>query len=356
MLRKLSVMGALLLTMFSAIAQDSTAVPEKKSNFTISGSVDAYFRSDFNDNLSNNRTSFTNSTGKLALGMASVKVDYAIKKFSFTADLGVGKRAKEFAYNDKGVLAGVKQLYGSYAAADWIKFTVGTWATHVGYELVDPAGNRNYSMSYMFSYGPFLHTGAKTELTFGKSGFMLGLSNPTDYRKTPTSSKKAFLFQYTYTFSDNVKLYLNYVGGQRPTDAAKINQFDVVLTAKLNDKFNMAYNGTINSSKQQVNNVYGDASTWGGSAFYFNYDPLKKFGVTLRSEIFNDKNQLAALGTASSGASIYANTISGNIRLGSFTIVPELRLESARNKVFFDKDGTAKSSGASALLAAYYKF
>ena len=349
-------MGALLLTMLTTNAQDSTAVPEKKSNFTISGSVDAYFRVDFNDNLSNNRTSFTNSTGKLALGMASVKVDYAIKKLSFTADLGVGKRAKEFAYNDKGVLSAVKQLYGSYAAADWIKFTVGTWATHVGYELVDPAGNRNYSMSYMFSYGPFLHTGAKTELTFGKSGLMLGIANPTDYRRAPTSNKKALLFQYTYTFSDNVKLYLNYVGGQRPTDAAKINQYDVVITAKLNDKFNMAYNGTINSSKQQVNNVYADASTWGGSAFYFNYDPLKKFGVTLRSEIFNDKNQLAALGSAISGASILANTISGNIRLGAFTIVPELRYESAKNRVFFEKDGTAKSTEASVLLAAYYKF
>lgn len=356
MLRKLSVIGALMLCVIISNGQDSTLKVEKKSNFTFSGSVDGYFRADFEKNVANNRTSFTNSTGKLAFGMASVKVDYAVKSFSFTADLGVGKRAKEFAYNDKGILASVKQLYASYSPADWIKITGGTWATHVGYELVDPGGNRNYSMSYMFSWGPFLHTGAKTDLTFGKSTIMVGVSNPTDYRDVPSDNKKALLFQYGYAFSDNVKLYLNYVGGQRPTDSAKIRQYDVVLTAKFSDKFNLAYNGTLNSSKAQQKSIYADASTWGGSAFYFNYDPLKNFGVTLRSEIFNDKNKLAALGSAPFGSSIFANTISGNIKVGPVTLVPELRFESAQKAVFFNKDGDGKSSASSFLLAAYYKF
>jgi len=336
-------------------AQDTTSKAEKKSNFTFSGFVDAYLRADFKNNLSNNRTSFTNSTGNLALGMASVKVDYVVKKFSFTADLGVGKRAKEFAYNDKGLLASVKQLYASYAAADWIKLTAGTWATHVGYELVDPFGNRNYSMSYMFSYGPFLHTGVKSDLTFGKSGIMVGMSNPTDYRKAPSSSKPALLFQYSYAFSDNVKTYLNYVGGKRPSDSAKVNQFDIVFTAKLNDRFNVAYNGTVNSSKLQKKNSYAEAKSWGGSAVYLNYDPAAKFGLTLRSEIFNDKNQLSALGSAKSGSSIFANTISGNIKLGHFTIVPELRLESAKEAIFFGKNEMEMKNASSFLLAAYYK-
>ncbi len=336
-------------------AQDTTSKAEKKSNFTFSGFIDAYLRADFKNNLSNNRTSFTNSTGNLALGMASVKVDYVVKKFSFTADLGVGKRATEFSYNDKGVLAAVKQLYASYAAANWIKFTAGTWATHVGYELVDPFGNRNYSMSYMFSYGPFLHTGVKSDLTFGKSGIMVGMSNPTDYRKAPSGSQPALLFQYSYAFSDNVKTYLNYVGGKRPSDSAKVNQFDIVFTAKLNDKFNVAYNGTVNSSKLQKNNSYAEAKSWGGSAVYLNYDPTSKFGLTLRSEIFNDKNQLSALGSAKSGSSIFANTISGNIKLGHFTIVPELRLESAKEAIFFGKNDMEMKNASSFLLAAYYK-
>ncbi len=340
---------------FNAIAQTDSAT-SKKSNFSFSGFVDGYFRSDFAKDAGNNRTSFTNSTGKLALGMVSAKIDYSTKKFSFTADLGVGKRAKEFAYNDKGLMASVKQLYASYTATDWLKFTAGTWATHVGYELVDPVGNRNYSMSYMFSYGPFLHTGVKSDFTFGSTGLMIGVASPTDYRNAPDPNKKALLFQLSQAISDDVKFYLNYVGGQRPSDSAKTNQFDLVMTAKLSEKFNIGLNGTVCNIKTQSRNVYGDAASWSGIATYLNFDPVEKFGITLRSEIFNDKNQLAALGAAKTGASIFANTISGNIKLGGFTIVPELRLESAGANVFFSKTGTAKGSASSFLLAAYYKF
>ena len=102
--------------------------------------------------------------------------------------------------------------------------------------------------------------------------------------------------------------------------------------------------------------MYGNASSWSGIATYLNFDPIEKFGITLRSEIFNDKNQLAALGAAKSGASIFANTISGNIKLGGFTIVPELRLESAGENIYFSKSGSGASSATSFLLAAYYKF
>lgn len=339
----------------NANAQSDSA-SAKKSNFTFSGSVDGYFRADFAKDAANNRTSFTNSSGKLALGMVSAKVDYNAKKFSFTADLGVGKRAKEFAYNDKGALALVKQLYASYAAADWLKLTAGTWATHVGYELVDPFGNRNYSMSYMFSYGPFLHTGVKADLTFGSTGFMLGVANPTDYRQAPDPNKKALLFQFSQAITDDVKIYLNYVGAQRPSDSAKTNQFDLVMSAKINDKLNLGLNGTICNIKTQIRNVYGDGASWSGIATYLNYDPIEKFDITLRSEIFNDRNQLAALGAANTGASIFANTISGNIKLGGLTIVPELRIESAGENVFFSKAGVATGSATSFLLAAYYKF
>ena len=91
--------------------------------------------------------------------MASVKFEHKGRKVSAVADLGFGPRAKDFSYTDDGITQAIKQLYVSYAPTDWVKFTVGTWATHVGYELLDPQLNRNYSMSYMFTNGPFSHTG-----------------------------------------------------------------------------------------------------------------------------------------------------------------------------------------------------
>jgi Putative beta-barrel porin-2, OmpL-like. bbp2 len=340
----------------TAVVADPPAKEESKPAL-ISGSVDVYYRYDFSRNVANNRTSFTNSINSFELGMASIKLEHSFGKVGFVADLGFGKRAQEFSYNETGIVQSLKQLYVTYSPKDWLKLTMGSWATHVGYELVDAPSNRNYSMSYMFSWGPFSHTGIKAEATSGKSGFMLGIANQTDYKSAPLNSYKYLLAQYTYQFNDNIKLYLNYVGGKRYTDSAKTNQFDVVLTAKFSDKFNLGYNGTVNTTKFQVNDKYDtDAQAWWGSAVYFNLDPTDKFGITLRSEYFSDKHQLVAMSLAPEGANIFANTLSFNFKAGPLTIVPEIRFETANNKVYYTHDGGPLSTNTSALLAAYYKF
>ena len=143
MLRKIFACGAAITTFNMAFAQDSTQAPA----LTINGSADVYYKYNFEKSKTNNLTSFTNSHNSFELGMASVKLDYKTTKVEMVADLGFGKRAQEFSYNDQGILAGIKQLYLSYSPTGWLKFTAGSWATHVGYELVDAYANRNYSMS-----------------------------------------------------------------------------------------------------------------------------------------------------------------------------------------------------------------
>src|SRR4249920_1208494 len=133
MIRKILACSITAITIFSAaLAQDST----KKGTLTISGSVDAYYRYNFENakdsGRTNNYTSFTNSQNSFELGMASIKADYSIGKVDGVLDLGFGKRAEEFSYNDEGILTAVKQAYVSYAPSDKVKFTIGKWATHVG--------------------------------------------------------------------------------------------------------------------------------------------------------------------------------------------------------------------------------
>src|SRR5919199_5211129 len=133
MLRKFIATGMAVSSLNIAFSQDST----KPSPLTVSGSADVYYKYDFGKSKSNNLKSFTNSHNKFELGMASVKLEHKTSKVDMVADLGFGKRAQEFSYNDQGILAGIKQLYISYSPANWIKLTAGSWATHVGYELVD---------------------------------------------------------------------------------------------------------------------------------------------------------------------------------------------------------------------------
>ena len=276
------------------LAQDS-AVAEVKPKPTITASVDLYYRYNFSNpkkasEVYNNYTSFTNSQNSFELGMASVKLEHTIGKVGMVADLGFGKRAEEFSYNDESTRFAIKQLNLSYAPWENVKFTAGSWATHIGYELVDAYANRNYSMSYMFSKGPFFHTGLKTDITLGKSGLMLGVANPTDL-KSASFSKKYIIGQYSFAFNDKVKAYLNYQGG-RPADDAKLRQYDLVLTSTLSDKFSLGYNGTVASSKVKENGKFGDSESWWGSALYLNVDPTPLFGLTLRGEYFKDNNAL----------------------------------------------------------------
>jgi hypothetical protein len=356
MLRKISSLAIFSVALGTyAEAQDST----KKSALNITGSVDAYYRYNFHNakdsGYLNNYTSFTNSQNSFELGMASVKAEYTTGKVTGVLDLGFGRRADEFSYNEKGtgLATAIKQAYISVAASDKLKFSIGKWATHVGYELVDAYLNRNYSMSYMFSYGPFFHTGLKAEYTAGNFGFMLGVANPTD-NVTASFGKKMIIGQISGASKDgSVKAFLNYQGGKDMAEN-NLNQVDLTVTGTLSDKFSVGYNGTVQSFKA---NGKDDGDSWWGSAVYLNVDPSKVFGLTLRGEYFDDKKAVSGLAAATGvGTSVLAATLSGNIRIDNLTIIPEFRLDNSKEAIFMKNPDEGVKSTGTFLLAATWHF
>lgn len=340
---------AVLVISNLAHAQDST----KKANLSITGSVDAYYRYNFNNakdsGRTNNYTSFTNSQNSFELGMASLKADYTMGKVEAVADLGFGRRAEEFSYNDAGTLAAIKQAYVSYSPSDKVKFTMGKWFTHVGYEVPDAYLNRNYSMDYMFSYGPFSHTGVKMEVTPSSVfGFMIGIANPTDFTSA-SFAKKNFLAQIHLASTDTkVNGYLNYIGGRDLSDAM-VNQVDVVISGIISNKFNLGYNGSVKFAKPDG----GNNNSWWGSALYLNFDPISVFGLTARGEYFSDEKSVAGLGT-----NIFDFTLSGNIHIDNLTIIPEFRIDAAKDPLFYKNadmfSPTAKSTGTFILATTFH--
>lgn len=353
MLRKFLIFFAALCPFIYANAQDSAS----KGNLTISGSVDAYYRYNFHNakdsGYTNNFTSFTNSQNSFELGMASIKADYAIGKVDGVIDLGFGTRAQEFSYNDGGTRAAIKQAYVSYAPSDKVKFTMGKWATHVGYELLDAYLNRNYSMDYMFSFGPFFHTGVKVDVTANSNfGFMVGVANPNDF--TSASFAKKFFLGQVHLATTNAKInaYINYAGGKDFSDASN-NQFDAVITGIVSPKFSIGYNGTIKSVKPSG----GSSESWWGSALYLNFDPSSTFGLTARGEYFSDEH-----GVAGFFNKIFDVTLSGNIHIGNLTLIPEFRLDTSEEPMFVKNSDTgfpgvtptAKSTGTFIFGATYH--
>lgn len=357
MLRKIFLGTIVCLSFIPGFSQDSTqtAAPTSPAP-TITGSVDAYFRYNFNDPKSggplnglNNYTSFTNSQNSFQLGMASVRADHSFGKASATIDLGFGTRAEEFSYGDPNhpSLFALKQAYISYAISSKFKLTIGKWATHIGYEVTDAYLNRNYSMDYMFSYGPFSHTGLKADIGLGKkSALMLGVASITDH-VADTSSRKYAIAQFsTGTSDDKVKFYLNYQGSYG--GAYSVTQFDAVLTAAITSKFSIGYNGTVQTVKPEGLS----SASWWGSAVYLTADPTTAIGITLRAEYFDNKKAVVA----APATSIFDVTLSPNFRVGNLTIIPELRLDAGKDEVFEKSDDSPTKTTVTGILAATYHF
>lgn len=376
MVKNFKLLMIAIVSFISAHAQDSTkaAVPAPAPKVdsvppnpatTFSGSLDLYYRYNFANapSFNNNYTSFTNSQNSFELGMATIRADHSWAKAGVTVELGFGRRAQEFSYNEAyqgGVvgapptpyfsIANVVQAFVYYNITDKIKLTAGKWGTHIGYEVVDAASNRNYSMSYMFSYGPFYNMGLKADIAIaGKSAFMVGISNPTD-NSTTTSSNKMFIAQFsTATPNSAWKFYLNYQGGTT-SDTSSLSQFDLVLTGTLSSKFGVGFNATDQTRK--ISPLGGSSSNvnWWGAALYLNWDPSSLFGLTLRSEYFEDKDNVVTPG------SFTEFTLTGAFHLGKLTFMPELRYDNSNSSAFLKHDDSPSSNTFSGILAATYVF
>ena len=174
---------ALLLLSTMALVRTAYAQEPESSPLQFSGSVDTYYKYDF-QKQPNISTSFANDHNSLSLGM----IDIALKKTTGKASFWV--RCLSVLVANLRVL-----VNGDGTDSEWIttlltcktwlsltllqinlRMTAGFMATFVGYEVISPVGNFNYSTSYLFSAGPFQNAGIKGTYTFSpKVSVMLGM-------------------------------------------------------------------------------------------------------------------------------------------------------------------------------------
>ncbi|MCB9035746.1 MAG: porin [Lewinellaceae bacterium] len=342
-----------------AVAAEAEEVPEGESKlpFEVSGFVDVYYAYSFSDKFPSVTTrplptSFTETTNSFSLGMANL-VFSKEGKVGFVADLAVGPRA-EVANGFSGTtLAAIKQMYVTYSPADWLTFTFGNFGTHVGYEVIDAPANINYSTSYMFSNGPFYHTGLKADVALSENfGAMVGLFDDTDSKFDFTPGKH-FGAQLSYS-DDLVGIYLNYIGGKDVegdslSSDVSGHQVDLTATFQLTDELGLGVNAT--SKTNAV--AEGDNTSWFGAALYANYAFSELFTLGLRGEYIGDPDG-EILGAIN--GNVLSLTASGNFHIGALTIIPEFRVDHSPNEVFPGDDGKLTQSLPVVLVAAVYSF
>lgn len=365
---KISVLSFFTLCSYSLFAQDlassetlsSTPIiappaaeeTESESPFSISGFVDAYYQYSFNEEPF--PTSFTETHNSFTLGMANVVLAKE-GKVGFVADLAVGPRAEVANGYTGSTLSAIKQLFVTYSPSDKVTFTLGNFGTHVGYEVIDAPANVNYSTSYMFSNGPFYHTGLKADVSLSENmGLMLGVFNDTD-SKIDEISGKHIGAQVSYE-KDELAVYVNYIGGRDDELSFDSISFDVTghqldLTATFQATETLGLG--LNATTKTVVNSDADNTGWFGAALYANYAVNEKVTLGFRGEYIGDEDGEISGVTDNS---IIDLTLSGNIKIGALTLIPEFRVDIASEDVFTDADGNATGTSAALIFAAVYSF
>lgn len=330
---------------------------ESKLPFEVSGFVDVYYAYSFSDEFPSLTTrplptSFTETTNSFSLGMANL-VFSKEGKVGFVADLAVGPRAEVANGFNGTTLAAIKQLFVTYSPADWLTFTFGNFGTHVGYEIIDAPGNINYSTSYMFSNGPFYHTGLKADFALSEHfGAMVGLFDDTDSKFDFTPGKHLGA-QLSYS-NESVGIYLNYIGGKDVEGDSLSSdvfghQVDLTATFQVSEALGVGVNTT--SKTNAV--AEGDNTSWFGAALYANYAFSELFTLGLRGEYIGDPDG-EILGATD--GSVLSLTASGNFHIGALTIIPEFRVDHSPNEVFPGDGGKLTQSLPVVLVAAVYSF
>jgi len=326
----------LLVCSVNVFAQEDA---EEKKKLSISGSVDGYFQTYLtasdNEEVSFG-TAFADQSG-FAFGMGNVIVKYEGEKVGAVLDLVTGPRGSAATFNSDIIDGIVNQAYVYWNVSEGTTLTFGRWNTFLGYEVIAPAANFNYSTSYLFSSGPFSHLGLKADFTLSDDfSLMLAITNPWDTNNTSTTGEYAlgaqlgFYGQYLNLYYDSgehggLGFEIDYTGGLDVTD-----NFFLGINAAYNDN---------------------DGSGFYGAALYPQLATSDSFSVGLRGEYFG------LHGDGDDLPSVFATTLTGSYTIENLIIKPEIRLDSWSDSMpYIDNDGIVTDNLAAFTLAAIYTF
>lgn len=262
--------------------------------------------------------------------MANIVAAYEGEKTGVVADVVFGPRGEDAVggYN-------LNQLYAYWNVSDATTLTMGRFNTYLGYEVISPVGNFNYSTSYLFSSGPFSHVGLKADFALSDDfSLMLAIMNVTDTNNNLTGAYSAGA-QLGYSGQ-----YLNFY-----YDGGEALGFEIDYTGgfDLSEDFFLGINAAYADN---------DGAGFSGVALYPQYATSDDFSIGLRGEYFAIDLDDPAI----DNPNVLGLTLTGSYTVENLTIKPEIRLDSWGSDVepYFDADGAASKSLSSFLVAAVY--
>jgi hypothetical protein len=321
---------------------------------TINALASTSYTWNFNDPLSktNQYRAFDYDHNSIRIDAAEVVLQKAVVNpgdFGFRIDVAMGAAAHVAAarglFRDPATGASgdfdLQQVVASYIApiGKGLRFDLGKFVTPVGYELIEGYDGYNdvFSHSWLFTYGPYTHTGLKLSYAFSdKIGAMVMLINGWD-SVIDNNAAKSFGASLSITPTSALSIYLNYIGGpERDNDNTSWRHLaDLVAVYKpvtrlalaLNVDYGREQNGLpqppsmvpqttdpMPATTAPAMIITTPDAQWAMFDLYLRLQATRRFALIVRGEVFLDFDGNRT-GTAQ--------------RLMSATIVPEFRITDA---------------------------
>jgi hypothetical protein len=241
--------------------------------------------------------------------------------------------------DDANLAGAINQLYAYYNVNDKTTITAGQFNTFLGYEVISPAANFNYTVSYLFNAGPFSHTGIKLDYAASEDlSYMLAVTN--GHAISSADGNVSAELQYGAQIGYKGQ-YLNFIYGGVDGSGVEDNLFiDYTGGFDLSDSLYLGINAAYSYSDE------ADAG-YQGAALYIENTFSDTFALGLRPEFFQ--------ANGSSDATVTALTLAASTTLTeNLKVISEFRVDSSDDGAI---EAFANESSVSAVtVAAVYSF
>ncbi len=338
----------------------------------LSGLVDGYYS--YNNNKVDMFTqgrAFDVRHNAFSLQLAKMTLERKNSKDSplgFRVDLGLGETVdrvisvSDSSRND--ATKHVLQAYASYVApvGTGLALEFGKFYTPVGAEVIETKDNFNYSRGWLFTYGPYYHTGLRAKYAVNDkvalTGFLVNGWDNLFENNVGRNAGKTAGFSVGLTPSKKFALTQTYLAGPEaplanvPALSKRDNWrhvADTVATVYINDKFTLLGNMVFGSDGDND----GKRGAWQGFAGYFKYAFSKNLAFSPRFEVLRDADGIRT-GTAQTVKDI---TLTQEVKLlDNFITRFEFRRDFSNQNVFTNDLGRARDNQNTFIIGVSYFF
>ena len=328
-------MKKIILSAVAFIGALTLNAQDEAPKLSVSGTVDVYGTTNTVDGTGTPGLLIANpeKANGFGLGMANTVFSYDGAKSGVVADIAFGPRA-----DDANMAGAINQLYAYYNLSEKATITAGQFNTFLGYEVISPAANFNYTVSYLFNAGPFSHTGIKMDYAASEDlSFMLALTNSHAISSADGNVGGEMQFGAQVGYKGQ---FLNFIYGGVDGSGITDNLFvDYTGGFDLSESFFVGINAAYSNSSD------ADAG-YQGAALYLQNTFSDSFALGLRPEFF----------TYTSGAgdtSVTAFTLTANTSLTeNLKLITDLRFDNSDDFII-EAFPTEKSVSALTIAAVY---